>query len=98
MIESILVGAFLAAVYGYCVQRWTARSSESGTIASQGRLLVTAFLRLLSISVLFFVLSKVAALDIAIVMLVFIVGVSFSLFFLARKAMPPRVKASGLNS
>ncbi len=98
MIESIFVGAFLAALYGFCVQRWTVRASESGAAASQGRMLVIAFLRLLSISVLFFLLSKVAVLDIAVVMLVFIVGVSFSLFFLARKAMPSRAKTSGLGS
>ncbi len=98
MIESVLVGGFLAAIYGFCVQRWAIHSSKRTSVASQGRMLVIAFLRLLSISVLFFLLSKVPALDIAIVMLAFIIGVSFSLFFLARKAVPPRVKTGSLHS
>ncbi len=98
MVESIFVGAFLAAVYAFCVQRWTAHASGNAAGVSQGRMFVIAFLRLLSISILFFLLSKVAVLDIAVVMLVFIVGVSFSLFFLARKAMPSRAKTSGLGS
>jgi len=99
LIESIFVGGLLAAVYGFCVQRWTAHASKSAVPASQGRMLATAFLRLFTISVLFFFLSKVAALDIAIVMLAFIIGVSFFLFFLARKSIiPARVKTSGLGS
>ncbi len=98
MVVSIFVGVFLAVIYGFCVQRWAIRPSKEGAVSSQGSMLVIAFLRLLSISLLFFFLSRVAALDIAVVMLVFIVGVSFSLFFLARKAMPSRVKASSLGS
>lgn len=98
MVVSIFVGAFLAALYAFCVQRWAIQPSKKGAVASQARMLVTAFLRLITISLLFFLLSKVAALDIAVVMLVFVVGVSFSLFFLARKAMPARVKSSGLYS
>lgn len=98
MVESILVGVFLAAIYGFCVQRWTARSSESASAASKWGVLVMASLRLLSVAILFFLLSKVAVLDIAVVMLAFIVGVSFSLFFLARKMIPSRVKASDLHS
>lgn len=93
MVESIFVGIFLAALYSFFVQRWTVRSGKAASSASQGRILATALMRLSTISVLFFLLSKVAVLDIAVVMLAFIVGVSFSLFFLARKMIPARVKA-----
>lgn len=99
MIESILVGTVLAAGYGFCVQRWADRSSKSESPASQGRMFVAAFLRLLVIAALFFILSKIAVLDIAVVMLAFIVGVSFFLFFLARSGvLSARVKASELHS
>lgn len=98
MIESLLAGMFLAGIYSFCVQKWVFRSASSTTFVSRGRLIVTALLRLIMVAAIFFLLSKIAVLKISMVMLSFIIGVSFCLFYMVRKAIPTSVKAGNAHS
>lgn len=98
MIESLLAGIFLAGIYSFCVQRWVFRSSSKTPSVSRGHLVITALLRLIMVAAVFFLLSKIAVLKISMVMLSFIIGVSFCLLYMVRKAIPTSVKAGDAHS
>ena len=98
MIESLLVGILLAGIYSFCVQKWAFCSSPEASSIFRGALIVTAFLRLTAIGLIFFLLSERTALNISMVMLSFIIGVSLCLLYLIQKAIPMSDKAGDAQS
>ncbi len=98
MIQSLIFGTLLGISYSVCVKKWTLKSASGQKSVSRGGSILHVFLRLTSIAVLFYVVSKISFLDVSMVLLSFITVITLFLFNLARKAYQPTVKAGGMQS
>ena len=94
MMQSLAVGLFLAAVYAYCLRRWTFHPAQASRSLARPWLLGGVFVRILSIASVFLTLAYFSTLNIPYVLFAFTVGISCYLFRLAGRGLLDPVKAA----
>lgn len=94
---SVCVGVLLGLVYSFIVHR-AFRPSHGTASTSRGFLIFSAVLRLVLIASVFFLILKMAILDVSLVLLSFIIVITLFLLNMARRASTPAVKVSGVQS